>query len=205
MQTKNWDSQQVLSSFYPFPEAAKKPLCVEHHIFLTGQLWSGIFSVPWLKLTKGSNEVFFAKPRQQQRVQRAQLFHSKTTKHVHFPKDLYVTGRKGCGQAWAVSECLTYISLSKISQVTFYRSCLCVFYTQLEIPSPVWSMSCHAPSAVSFACLPPLPWLHCAVHEETPQLVHGGGRWWSSTALAVPAHPAPAGGGSPWMHPVPFE
>jgi len=71
MQTKNWDRQQVLSCFYAFPEVAKKPLCVEHHIFLAGQLRSGIFSVPWLKLTEGLDGIFFAKPQWQQRVHRA--------------------------------------------------------------------------------------------------------------------------------------
>lgn len=34
-------------------------------------------------------------------------------------------------------------------------------------------MSCHALSAVCFACLPSLPWLHRAAHEEMPQLVMG--------------------------------
>lgn len=34
-------------------------------------------------------------------------------------------------------------------------------------------MSCHVPSAVCFACLFPLLWLHRAAHEETPQLVTG--------------------------------
>lgn len=68
MQTQNRDSQQVLSHAYPFPEVAKEPLCVEHHIFLAGQPRRGIFSVPWLQLAKGSHGVFFAKPQWQLRL-----------------------------------------------------------------------------------------------------------------------------------------
>lgn len=164
MQTKNWDSQQVLSSFCPFPETAKKPLCVEHHIFLTGQLRSGIFSVPWLKLTKGSNEVFFAKPRLQQRVQRAQLFHSKTTKHVHFPKDLYVTGRKGCGQAMSCfgvshvreseqnqpGHILQILSMCLLYPAGNTESCL-----EHELSCPICSVLCLSPSiAMATPCCP---------------------------------------------------
>lgn len=100
MQTKNWKSQQVLSSSYPFPEVAKKLLCVEHHIFLTGQLQSGIFSVPWLKLIKSLDGGFLRQTTvAAEGTQGSQLFHSKTTKHIHFPKGLYATGRKGCRRA----------------------------------------------------------------------------------------------------------
>lgn len=125
--------------------------------------------------------------------------------NVHFPKDLYVSGRKGCGQAWAVSECLTYVSLSKISQVTFYRSCLCVFLhpagntkscLEHELSCPICSVFCLSPFiAMATPCC---PWGNAPASD-------GWGRWWSSTALAVPAHPAPAGGGSPWMDPMCFE
>lgn len=90
MQTKNWDRQQVLSSFYPFPEVAKKPHCVEHHIFPAGQLQSGIFSVPWLQLTKGLDGVFFAKPQWQQRVHRAHSYSTAKQLNIYISQKVFM-------------------------------------------------------------------------------------------------------------------
>lgn len=137
MQAKNWGRQQVLSSSYPFPEVAKKPLCVEHHIFLAGQLQSGIFSVPWLKLTKGSDGVFFAKPQQQQRVHRAHSYSTEKQLNIYIFQEVFMFWEERAAARHEMFQSLTYRSLNKISQVTFYSSCLCTsFYPQLEILSP---------------------------------------------------------------------
>lgn len=139
MQTQNRDSQQVLSHAYPFPEVAKEPLCVEHHIFLAGQPRRGIFSVPWLQLAKGSHGVFFAKPQWQLRLHGAPSPSPAKQLNVYVSqKDFMLLRERAAVRREMFQSPLHTWVRTKSLRVHFIAPVYVLFFfsPQLEIPSP---------------------------------------------------------------------